>query len=121
MNFRIHTVGTAMSILGRVHAALFNYHQLNEMTHMPDEIVLARIITALHLEFEKALYYHDEGYNHDNDYGLPAQVMKSVHIYSVSTTEASFSPADYKRTQCPISPFTPRQPRDELSFCEGVC
>ena len=48
-----------MSILGRVHGAFYNYHQFNEMTHMSDEIVLVRIMTALDLEFEKALHYPD--------------------------------------------------------------
>ena len=42
-----------MSILGRVHADFFSYHQFNEMTHMPDEIFLARIMRDLDLEFEK--------------------------------------------------------------------
>ena len=64
------------------------------MTNMPDEIVWARIMTALDLEFEKALYYHAEGYDNDNDYGLPGQVMRSIHAYLVSTTEASFNPMD---------------------------
>ena len=62
------------------------------MTHMCDEIVLARIMTALGLEFEKALHYHEEGYESNNDYGLPAQVMRPVCVYSVSTTKASFKP-----------------------------
>ena len=97
-----------MAILGRVYAAFFNYHQFNEMTSMPDEIVLARIMTTLDLEFKRALHYHDEGYESDNDYGPPTQVMKHVLVYSVSTTEASFNPTDYKGAQCPISPFTPR-------------
>ena len=42
------------------------------MTYMPDKIVLARMMTALDLEFEKAMHYHNEGYQSDNDYGLPA-------------------------------------------------
>ena len=66
------------------------------MTHMPDEIVLARIITTLDLEFEKALHYQDEEYESNSDYGLPVQVMRPVHIYSASTTVAYFNPADYK-------------------------
>ena len=51
-----------MSILGRVHAAFFNCHQFDAMTYMPDEVVLASRMTALDLEFEKAMHYHDEGY-----------------------------------------------------------
>ena len=43
------------------------------------------MMTALDLEFEKALHYHDQGYEINNDYGLPAQVMRPVHIYSIST------------------------------------
>ena len=49
---------------------------------MPDEIILARMMTALDLEFEKDMHYHDGGYESDNDYGLPAGVMRPVCIYS---------------------------------------
>ena len=38
------------------------------MTDIHDEIVLARIMTALDIEFEKALLYHGEGHEIDNDY-----------------------------------------------------
>ena len=48
------------------------------MAYMPDEIILARMVTALDLEFERALYYHDEGYESDNDYGFPPCVMRLV-------------------------------------------
>ena len=61
----------ATAILGRVHVDFFNYHHFNEMTNSPDEIVLARIMTALDLEFESVLHYHDKGYKSDNDSGLP--------------------------------------------------
>ena len=88
---------------------------------MPDEIVLARMMTALDLEFKKALHSHDEGYESDNDYGLPVQVMRHVHIYSVSTTTVSFNPAAYKEAQHSISSFIPRQPRNDLHFHEVVC
>ena len=106
MNFWVHTAGMyrAMSILGRVHAAFFNYHQFNEVTNMLDEIVLARIMTALDLEFERATHYHDEGYESDNDYGLPTQVMRPVHVYSVSTTEASFNPMNIRDHNVPSLP-----------------
>ena len=39
------------------------------MNYMPHEIILARGMTALDLEFQRVLYYHDEGYNSNNDYG----------------------------------------------------
>ena len=72
MNFWVYTAGMyrATAILGRVHTAFFNYHNLSEMSNMPDEIDLARIMTALDLEFEGALHYHNEGYDNDNDYDL---------------------------------------------------
>ena len=75
---------------------------------MPDEIVLAKMMIALDLEFEKALHYHDEGYECDNDYELRAQVMRPVCIYSVSTTESSFNLNEYKEAQHTISPFMSR-------------
>ena len=86
MNFWICTTGTyrATAILGRVHLIFFNYHHFNEMTNMSDEIVLARIITALDLELERALHYQNEGYESDSDYGLPGQVMRPLHVYSVN-------------------------------------
>ena len=77
------------------------------MIYMPDEIILARMMTALDLEFEKAMHYYDEGYESDNDYELSPQVMRPVCIYSVFTTETTYNPAEYMVTQCPI-PFTPR-------------
>ena len=110
MNFRVHTAGMyrATTIPGRVHTAFFNYYYLSEMTNMPDEPVLASIMTALDLELERVLHFHDEGYDSDNDHGIPGPVMRPVCIYLVSTIEASFSPIDYKGAQYPTSPFTPR-------------
>ena len=78
------------------------------MTNIPDEIVLARIMTVLDLEFERALHYHNEGYDSDNDYDLPGPFMRPVHIYLVSMTEASLNPMDYKGVQSPTSPSEPR-------------
>ena len=94
----MHTAVTyrATAIFGRVHTAFFNYHHFNEMTNMSDKIVLTRIMTALDLEFKRALHFHDEGYENNNDYGLPGPVMRPVHIYFVSTTKTSFKPTDYK-------------------------
>ena len=37
---------------------------------MPDEAILVRMMVAMDLEFVKAMHYHDEGYESDNDYGL---------------------------------------------------
>ena len=58
------------SLPGRVHAAFISSHQMKAMIYMPDEIILAKMMTALDLEFDKAIHYHNEGYEGDNDYGL---------------------------------------------------
>ena len=98
INFWVHTAGIyrALAILGRVHTVFFNYHHFCEMTNMAGEIVLARILTALDLELERVLYYHDEGYDSNDESGLPGLFMRPVHVYLVSTIEASFNPTDYK-------------------------
>ena len=44
---------------------------MEEMINTPDEIILVRIVTALDLEFEKAMHYHNKEYESDNDYRLP--------------------------------------------------
>ena len=58
MNYWGHSAGRyrATSIFGRVHATLFNHHQFNAVIYIPDEIVLAGIMTGLDLEFEKAMH-----------------------------------------------------------------
>ena len=80
MNYWVHTAGTyrATTILGGVHATFFNYHQFNEICYMPEETVLARIMSALDLEFERTLHYIDKGYESDNEYGLQTQVWRPV-------------------------------------------
>ena len=78
---------------------------------MPDEIILARMMTTLDLEFERALHYHDEGYESDNDCG-------PICVYAVFT-KASFDPADFRTAQCLMSPSTPRCPRN-LPFWGGI-
>ena len=97
----------ATSVLVRVHAAFFTNHQMEEMFCMPDVIIMVRMMTALDLEFEKAMYYHDEEYESDNDYGLPPQVMRPIHIYSVFTTEAAFDPAGFTTTSAQSHPSLP--------------
>ena len=112
MNYLVHTAGRyrAISILGLVHAAFFNCHQFDAMTYMPDEIVLARMVTTLDFEVEKAMHYHDEGYRSHNDYGLPLQFIRPMCIYSVSTTEAFFNPAKYKEAEHTFPPLCPDNP-----------
>ena len=78
------------------------------------------MMTPLDLEFERALHYQDEGYEGDNDHGLPPQIIRPIWVYSIFTTKASFNPVDFATTQCLISPFTPRHP-GSLPFWEGIC
>ena len=93
MNYWAHTAGRfrATAMLGRIHTAFFNCHQFDAEIYMPNEIVLAKMMTALDLEFEKAMHCHNEGYENDNYYGLPPQVMRPVCIFSVFTTEPSLT------------------------------
>ena len=122
MNFWVCTVGMyrATAIISRVHTAFFNYHSFCKVINMSYEIVLARIMTALDLEFERALHHHDEGYESDNDYDLPGPFLRPVCVYLVSMTEAFLNPKNYKGVQGPTSPSTPSQHRDDLPFCQAV-
>ena len=73
MNYWDHTAGRcrSTSILEGVHRAFISYYQFDAMTYMPDKFILARMMTAIHLEFERVLHYNDEGYKSNNDYGVP--------------------------------------------------
>ena len=83
MNFWVCGVGMyrATATLVRVYTTFFNYHYFTKMTNMPDETVLPRIVTALDLEIEKALHYHNENYDSDSDYHLPGPFLRPVCIY----------------------------------------
>ena len=50
---------------------------------MPDEIILPRMMTVLDLEFEKAMHYHDEGYESNNDYGPTLGYEACSHLFSL--------------------------------------
>ena len=53
MNYWVHTAGgyRATAVIGSVHATFFTSHQIQEMIYMLDEIILARMMTAMYLEF----------------------------------------------------------------------
>ena len=108
------------SIFEKLHKAFFNYYRFCAMAFMPDEIILARMMAALDLEFKRTLHYHDEGYKSENDYGLWPQIKRTICVNSIFTTEASSNPADFTTAQCLNSPFMPRCPRS-LPLQEGVC
>ena len=84
------------------------------MANMPDEIVLARMMTALDLEFERALHYHNEGYESDKDYVLPPCITRPVCAYSVFSAEASFNPTNYTTAKSQLSPFTETSQRPAI-------
>ena len=77
------------------------------MMYMLDEIILARIMTTLDLEFKSALHYHNEKYESNNDYGLPPQITGPIHVYSVFTTQASFDLADLLQPGTQFHPSLP--------------
>ena len=85
MNYWVCRAGRhrPMSVLERVHAAFFTSHQMQEMIYIPDESILARMMTVLDLEFEKAMYHHNEEYKSNHGYGLPLHIMRPISVYSV--------------------------------------
>ena len=96
------------SILEKVHKTFFNYYQFHVKANMPDEIVLARMMTALDLEFEIALHHHDEVYESNNDYGLQPYITRLVFFYFMFSVDASFNPADYTHRQEPAITLHPK-------------
>ena len=63
---------------------------------------------ALEIEFERALQFHDEGYESGDDYDLPKPLIRSTHIYLVSSAaETSFNPTNYQESTTPTSPLIP--------------
>ena len=66
------------SMLENIHKAFFNYYQFHTIANMPDEIILARMVITLDLEFERALHYYDEGYESDNDYELLPWITRPI-------------------------------------------
>ena len=85
VSYWVSTAGRyrSTSILEKVHKTVFNYYQFNAMANIPGEIILARMMTSLGLEFERALHYYGKGYESDNDYGLPPHITRLVSIFSM--------------------------------------
>ena len=119
MNYWVCAAGrySSTSMLERFHKAFFDYYQFDAMTYMPDEIILARMMTTLDLEFKRALHYQDEGFDSNNDCELPPWITRPIYMYFIFTIEASFNLADLTKAKQRISPFTSRHPRSQ----EGVC
>ena len=83
-------------VLSKVNVAFFNSDYFSEMTTRANRNCLAQFTLALETEFERALPFHDEGYESSDDYDLWELLIRWTHIYSVlSAVETSFNPADY--------------------------
>ena len=108
INDWIHKVGTYRStiVFNKVHGAFFNSDYFGEMTTRANEHLLAQFMLALDTKFERALQLHDESYKSSDDYDLPKLLIRSNHIYLVSSTAETFNPTDYQESTTPTSPST---------------
>ena len=86
MSFWVCTEGTyrATAILCSVHTTFFNYHHFSEITNIPDEIILARIMTPFALESKRAMLYHNEEYDSDNDWTIRSSYDACMCLSSIN-------------------------------------
>ena len=92
-------------VLDKVHEAFFNSDYFIEITTRENEHLLTQFPSALEIEFERALHFHDEGYESGDDYGLPKPLITSAYINSVSSAaKTSFNPTHYPESTAPTSP-----------------
>ena len=77
---------------------------------MPDGIILARRMTALDLDFEKALHYHSEGCESDNVYGLTAQVMRLCTFINSQQLRPPLAPPPTRKCNIPPLSSCPNHP-----------
>ena len=97
-----------------LHKAVFHCDYFLHWAYTPDQHVLATFILALEINFERALYLHDEGYKTGDDYDLPHPLRKSTHIYvEPSVVIASLNPMDYQNQWYPPLCQTPKQRPEE--------
>ena len=96
INDLIHMAGTYRStlVLNKVHVSFFSSDYFSEITTRANKHLLAKFMLVLEIEFERALQFHDEGYESGDDHDLPKLLIRSTHIYLVSSTvEISFNPS----------------------------
>ena len=80
------------------------------MTTGANKHLLACFSLALEIEFERALQFHNEGYESGDNYDLPKPLISSTHIYSVSSAdETSFNSVGYQKSTIPTSLSTPKK------------
>ena len=68
-------------VLNRIYKAFFHSKDFLDRVHRPDQILLAILMLALEIEFERALYLYDEGYETSDNYCLPQLLNKSTWFY----------------------------------------
>ena len=91
-------------ILDKLYKVFFHCDNFLHWAYRPDQKLLATFMLALEIQFERALYLHDEGHKGD-DYDLLQPLHKSTCIYAVcSVTEISFNPEGYQGSTIPIFP-----------------
>ena len=86
---------------------------------MPDQIIMARKEIALDLEFEKAMNYHNEGYESNNDYGLPPHYEAYLCLFNLHNRGLLWLRWIH-HNPVPNLTLHSRHPRS-LPFWEGVC
>ena len=124
VNNWIHMAGIYWStvVLHKVHMAFFNRDYFGEVTTRENKYLLVQFTWALEMEFERALQFHDEGYESSNDYDLPKLLIRSTHIYLVSSAvETSFNSTDYQESTTATSLSTPKPRQVELPLHWAVC
>ena len=94
-------------ILNKVYKAFFHCDAFLHWVYKPN--LSATFMLALEIEFERALYLQDEGYETGDNYDLPHLLNKSTCIYAVpSVATASFNSTDYQKPMIPTSLSTPK-------------
>ena len=106
-----------MSILGWVHATFYNCHQFDAMNYMLDDIVLARMMTALDLGGYAlswwVIWKWQWLWTTSSVYGACTHLFSFYHWGLFQCSYLQGNTTHYL-------PFTPRWPRS-LTFHEGVC
>ena len=100
----------SIMILNKVYKAFFHCEDFLHWAYRPDQILLAMFMLALKIDFERALYPNDEGYETDDDYDLPQPLNKPTNIYAVqSVATPYFNYTDYQKPTISTSLTTPKE------------
>ena len=104
-------------ILNMVYKAFFHYDDFIHWGCRLVQNLLAIIMLAIEITFERALYLYNEGYKTGADYDIPQTPNKSTCINVVpSVTTVSLRLADYQKPMIPIHQSTPKQRTESPHF-----